>query len=188
MSIFPKNPELSRFLVGLMVKTSHTHNRIVWLMTHKRILRDLSLNITGCHPASISCHHVKKQSFLAILVVELRHLAMQIGSWEYAESKGTQCQSMPHQGSTYFFWEIPCSLWTIFFQQKKARNSPHSTKGSKRKEGMNGCQWATGLTRLILPETIPWKRRFLLETIIFRGYVSFRECNHCYFPWDPANR
>ena len=21
----------------------------------------------------------------------------------------------------------------------------------------------------------PWKRRFLLETIIFRGYVSFRE-------------
>ena len=23
----------------------------------------------------------------------------------------------------------------------------------------------------------PWKRRFLLETIIFRGYVSFRECN-----------
>ena len=22
----------------------------------------------------------------------------------------------------------------------------------------------------------PWKRRFLLETIIFRGYVSFREC------------
>ena len=23
----------------------------------------------------------------------------------------------------------------------------------------------------------PWKRRFLLETTIFRGYVSFRECN-----------
>jgi len=22
----------------------------------------------------------------------------------------------------------------------------------------------------------PWKRRFLLKTIIFRGYVSFREC------------
>ena len=35
-----------------------------------------------------------------------------------------------------------------------------------------------------LPETnisplkmgAPWKRRFLLETIIFMGYVSFREC------------
>ena len=24
----------------------------------------------------------------------------------------------------------------------------------------------------------PWKRRFLLKTIIFRGYVSFRECNY----------
>ena len=24
----------------------------------------------------------------------------------------------------------------------------------------------------------PWKRRFLLETTIFRGYVSFRECIH----------
>ena len=23
----------------------------------------------------------------------------------------------------------------------------------------------------------PWKRRFLLETTIFRAYVSFRECN-----------
>ena len=27
------------------------------------------------------------------------------------------------------------------------------------------------------PENNPWKRRFLLETIIFRGYVSFREGN-----------
>ena len=27
------------------------------------------------------------------------------------------------------------------------------------------------------PENNPWKRRFLLETIIFRCYVSFRECN-----------
>ena len=26
-------------------------------------------------------------------------------------------------------------------------------------------------------KTTPWKRRFLLETIIFRCYVSFRECN-----------
>ena len=24
----------------------------------------------------------------------------------------------------------------------------------------------------------PWKRRFLLETIMFRGYVSFRECKY----------
>ena len=36
---------------------------------------------------------------------------------------------------------------------------------------------------ITLPETnsshlkiTPWKRRFLLETIIFRGYVSCREC------------
>ena len=28
-------------------------------------------------------------------------------------------------------------------------------------------------------EITPWKRRFLLETIIFRGYVSFGECNLC---------
>ena len=27
------------------------------------------------------------------------------------------------------------------------------------------------------PENRPWKRRFLLETISFRGYVSFREAN-----------
>ena len=37
--------------------------------------------------------------------------------------------------------------------------------------------------RVTFPETNssplkidPWKRRFLLETIICRGYVSFREC------------
>ena len=28
----------------------------------------------------------------------------------------------------------------------------------------------------------PWKRRFLLETTIFRGYVSFRECKSDAFP------
>ena len=26
----------------------------------------------------------------------------------------------------------------------------------------------------------PWKRKFLLETIIFRCYVSFRECTSCF--------
>ena len=31
--------------------------------------------------------------------------------------------------------------------------------------------------KLTYPRKInPWKSRFLLETIIFRGYVSFREC------------
>ena len=29
----------------------------------------------------------------------------------------------------------------------------------------------------IAPENKPLERRFLLETIIFRGHLSFRECN-----------
>ena len=33
----------------------------------------------------------------------------------------------------------------------------------------------------------PWKRRFLLETIIFRGYVSFRECSQI-GSWNPNFR
>ena len=59
----------------------------------------------------------------------------------------------------------------------------------------NGCQtlWKvffrfsrTEEVIYTLPETNssplkidPWKRRFLLETTIFRGYVSFRECIVC---------
>ena len=31
----------------------------------------------------------------------------------------------------------------------------------------------------------PWKRRFLLETTILRGYVSFRECN--FQEWHPVD-
>ena len=45
--------------------------------------------------------------------------------------------------------------------------------------GLSGRRWGPGNT---LPETNisplkidPWKRRFLLETTIFRGYVSFRQ-------------
>ena len=79
-----------------------------------------------------------------------KSVAENMHSWE---SKGTQCQSMPHQGSTYFCLRDTMQSLDVFFRTKKARNSPHSTKGSKRKEGMKGCQWATGLTRLILPET-----------------------------------
>ena len=34
----------------------------------------------------------------------------------------------------------------------------------------------------------PWKRRFLLETTIFRGYVSLRECNFSGVrPWVPCH-
>ena len=39
--------------------------------------------------------------------------------------------------------------------------------------------WYVGLPSLKLTYPLkidPWKRRFLLETIVFRGYVSFREC------------
>jgi len=37
--------------------------------------------------------------------------------------------------------------------------------------------WKIPSLKLTYPLTIdPWKRRFLLETIIFRGYASFREC------------
>ena len=45
-----------------------------------------------------------------------------------------------------------------------------------------------GNEAMTLPETNssplkidPWKRRFLLESTIFRGYVSFRECKKCRF-------
>ena len=142
-----------------MVKTSHTHNRIVWLIPFLgRTNGSLGICPSTLLGATQLPSHVimwKNSPFLPSLwsncvIWGCKSVAENMHSWE---SKGTQCQSMPHQGSTYFFWEIPCSLWTFFFPTKKARNSPHSTKGSKRKEGMNGCQWATGLTRPILPET-----------------------------------
>ena len=39
-----------------------------------------------------------------------------------------------------------------------------------------------GITFSHLKIGAPWKRRFLLETTIFRCYVSFRECNSQFFP------
>ena len=46
-------------------------------------------------------------------------------------------------------------------------------------EGGSGCIVGVGAwVDLAAPDTLPGKRRFLLETTIFKGYVSFRECNH----------
>ena len=53
-------------------------------------------------------------------------------------------------------------------------------RDSESHPGANWMRWKVERLpslKLTYPLKIdPWKRRFLLETIIFRGYVSFREC------------
>ena len=54
---------------------------------------------------------------------------------------------------------------------------------SKWANQMGGKHYPGVLTSLKLTYPLkidPWKRRFLLETISFRGYVSFRECSASY--------
>ena len=64
--------------------------------------------------------------------------------------------------------------------EKSISETAHSSSKILQKNtlGFSRCLEALPSLKLTYPLKIdPWKRRFLLETIIFRGYVSFRECN-----------
>ena len=81
--------------------------------------------------------------------------------------------------------EVPKN-W-IFFQQLEAAAAEALLRRSEEKlpefqtsqVGAAVSKKVTHLPSLKLTYPLkvdPWKRRFLLETIVFRGYVSFREC------------
>ena len=73
------------------------------------------------------------------------------------------------------------------WQLRQAPSGAKRTKSPRRRENTDltedrapgrGRKWLPSL-KLTYPLKIdPWKRRFLLETTIFRGYVSFREGNN----------
>ena len=77
--------------------------------------------------------------------------------------------------ATYFCWSSALSRWISTFWRLKNRNSPRPP-------------WKFSpqlLISIIHPRKLTWhpkidtcKRRFLLETIILRFHVSFRECTY----------
>ena len=78
--------------------------------------------------------------------------------------------------------QISCQLVNCFLGDCRLRRSMNGSLAAEF--GVENFRTPKMKTHT-LPETnmvhlkiTPWKRRFLLETIIFRCYVSFRECRY----------